>query len=240
MRAAPVLLLGCVIASSAALGAVDEDEPIAALRERISAAAMIVEGEAGRPYPAWDGTDPATIRTYIPFRVTRTLKGDRSVTQMLLRQPGGEVGGVRAAGAVGAEFEPGERAIVFVGDRGAGDGSYEIRGPLDGVYRITPGGGVDGVDIRLGAPAGSFSSKEKAPGTLLTRISLGEFEQLATAAPASAPHAARREPAPASTPSPAPSAPPKLASRPHATTGWVAVFVCLTAVAIAARRRRRR
>ena len=238
-RSRSAFLAACLLV--AGLAAADDDESIAALKERIAAATTIVEGEAGRPYTAWDGADRATIRTYTPFRVTRALKGDLSLTQMLLRQPGGEIGGVRAVGSVGAEFEQGERAIVFVGNRGVGDGSFDIRGQLDGVYRITrDAAGGDGIDIRLGADAGSYSSKEKAPGTLLTRISLERFERLAGGV-SSKDLAAIRGPSSSPVPQPvAPAIPVESPPRSRAAAGWIAVFVCVTAVAIAARLRRRR
>jgi hypothetical protein len=161
-----------------------DDESIRALVGRMRAAPVILEGTTGRSYTAWDGSDPSTIRTYTPFTVDSVLKGQLDQRDILLRQPGGEVGGVRAIGAVGAEFDLGERLIVLVGERDPVDGSYDIPARLEGVYRITPdAAGSPGIDVRLGADAGAYSSKEKAPGTLLTRIPLDRFEQIARDVP---------------------------------------------------------
>jgi hypothetical protein len=170
-------------AATGRAGAID-DESIRALVGRMSAAPMILEGATGRSYTAWDGSDPSTIRTFTPFHVDIVLKGQLEQRDILLRQPGGEVGGTRAVGAVGAEFEFRERLIVLIGERDPVDGSYDIPARLEGVYRITQdAAGSSGIDVRLGADAGAYSSKEKAPGTLLTRIPVDRFEQLARGAP---------------------------------------------------------
>jgi hypothetical protein len=166
----------------------NEDESIRALIERMGAAPMVLEGVTGRSYTAWDGSDPSTIRTYTPFHVDDVLKGQLEQSDILLRQPGGEVGGARAAGAVGAEFDFRERLIVLIGERDPVDGSYDIPARLEGVYRITQdAAGSSGIDVRLGADAGAYSNKEKAPGTLLTRIPVDRFEQLARGAPSQDP-----------------------------------------------------
>jgi hypothetical protein len=180
--------LACAVAALiwTATGCADatDDDSVRALVGRLRAAPMILEGAAGRSYTAWDGSDPSTIRTYTPFHVDIVLKGQLDQRDILLRQPGGEVGGVRAIGAVGAEFDIRERLVVLLGERDQVDGSYDIPARLEGVYRITPdAAGFSGIDVRLGVDAGAYSSKEKAPGTLLTRIPLERFEQLARDAP---------------------------------------------------------
>jgi hypothetical protein len=164
--------------SSAATWA-DDDDVVGPLRESIAAAPVIVEGQAERPYVSWDGADPATIKTYTPFRVTRVLKGSEPAIRILLRQPGGDVGG---AGAVmrGAEFSEGEQAIVFLGTRDPKDGSYEVSGGRKGKFVLQhDDSGRPALEVRLGADASAYGRAEKAPGTGLARVPVELFEQLA-------------------------------------------------------------
>ena len=158
------------------------DDVVGPLRESIEAAPLIIEGEVARPYPAWDGTDPASIRTYTPFQVSRVLKGTLAARQIIFRQPGGEVGGASAV-PTGAEFREGEQAIVLVGEQDPSDGSYDVRSGRKGKFTILHDeAGRAVLDVRLGADASAYSSREKAPGILLTRVPLELFEQLASGA----------------------------------------------------------
>jgi hypothetical protein len=173
--------LGLALAVLATVGAAARaDEVVAPVAERIRAAPLIVEGLAGRGDASWDGADPATIVTYTPFTVTRVLKGALPKAAIVLRQHGGAVGGAEALDSAAAQFDDGERALVFVGQSDPRDASYDIVGGARGKYRITTDAeGQDGLDVRLGVDAAAFSSKEKAPGTLLGRLSLETFERLA-------------------------------------------------------------
>lgn len=158
------------------------DESMEALIERIRGASLIVEGETGRPYTGWDGSDRATVRTYTPFRIDTVLKGQLSDHDIVLRQPGGDVDG--SAVGIGAAFDAGERLIVFLGERDAADNSYVIPAQMEGAFRVTQdSSGGYGIDVRLGADASAYSNREKAPGTLLTRISVDRFERLARSMP---------------------------------------------------------
>jgi hypothetical protein len=160
----------------------DDDEVVGPLRESIAAAAVIVEGEAERPYASWDGADPATIRTYTPFRVTRVLKGAPPAPRVLLRQPGGDVEGVSAV-MRGTEFSAGEQAIVFLGAPDPGDGSYEVSGGRRGKFIVQhDDSGRAVLDVRFGADASAYGRAEKAPGTGLARVPVELFEQLAAGA----------------------------------------------------------
>jgi hypothetical protein len=159
-----------------------DDDVVGPLRESITAAAVIVEGEAERPYASWNGADPATIRTYTPFLVTRVLKGAVPAARILLRQTGGDVGGASAV-MRGAEFSAGEQAILFLGARDQGDGSYDVSGGRRGkfvVQRDESGRSV--LEVRLGADASAYGRAEKAPGTGLARVPVELFEQLAAGA----------------------------------------------------------
>ena len=156
------------------------DDIVGPLSERISAASVVVEGTAGRSYAAWDGADPATICTYTPFTVWRVLKGDLLASPILLRQPGGEIGGVQATQAAAAEFADGEHVILLLGEQDARDRSYDIAGRRQGKYHVTlDSTGLAGVDVRLGVDAEAYSNREKAPGTLLARIPLELIVRLA-------------------------------------------------------------
>jgi len=158
------------------------DDVVGPLRESIAAAPLIIEGEAARPYPAWDGADPASIRTYTPLRVARVLKGRLPADQIVLRQPGGEVGGASAV-ATGAEFSEGEQVIVLVGEQEPSDGSYDVRSGRKGKFTILHDeAGRAMLDVRLGADASAYGSREKAPGILLARVPLELFERLASGA----------------------------------------------------------
>jgi hypothetical protein len=164
---------------SGALTWADDDDVVGPLRESIAAATVIVEGEAERPYASWDGADPATIRTYTPFRVTRVLKGAEPAARILLRQPGGDVGGASAV-IRGAEFTEGEQAVVFLGTREPRDGSYDISGGRRGKFAVQHDDtGRPVLDVRLGADASAYGRAEKAPGTGLARVPVELFEQLA-------------------------------------------------------------
>jgi hypothetical protein len=167
------------VLSSAADWAGDDDV-VGPLRESMAAAPVIVEGEAERPYTSWNGADPATIRTYTPFTVTRVLKGAPPAPRILLRQPGGDVGGASAA-MRGAEFGEGEQAIVFLGAQDPGDGSYDVSGGRRGKFVVQhDDSGRPMLDVRWGADASAYGRAEKAPGTGLARVPLELFEQLAT------------------------------------------------------------
>lgn len=178
-KAAAILLCGVVGVLSSATVRADDDDVVGPLRESIAAAAVIVEGKAEHPYAAWNGTDAATIRTYTPFVVTRVLKGAPLAARILLRQAGGEVAGASAV-LRGAEFSEGEEAIVFLGARDAGDGSYDVSGGRRGKFVVQRDElGRPVLEVRLGADASANGRGEKAPGTGLARVPVELFEQLA-------------------------------------------------------------
>lgn len=167
---------------SGAAARADDDEVIGPLRESIAAAPVIVEGEAELPYSSWDGADPATIRTYTPFRLIRVLKGAPPAARIVLRQPGGEVAGASTV-MRGAEFTEGEQAIVFLGAQDQADGSYEVSGGRRGKFVVQhDDSGRPVLDVRLGADASAYGRAEKAPGTGLARVPVELFAQLAAGA----------------------------------------------------------
>lgn len=128
-----------------------DDEIVGPLRESIAAAPLIVEGYAQRPYTSWDGADRATIRTYTPLKVTRVLKGNLDASR-----------------------------IVFVGSRDPGDESYDVSSGSRGKFVVRhDASGRAVLDVRLGADASAYTSREKAPGALLAQVPVQLFEQLA-------------------------------------------------------------
>jgi hypothetical protein len=166
----------------AALTWADDDDVVGPLRDSIAAASVIVEGEVQRPYTSWDGADPATIRTYTPFMVTRVLRGAQPAARIVLRQPGGDVAGASAV-VRGAEFSEGEQAIVFLGVRDPGDGSYDVSGGRRGKFLVQRDeSGRPVPEVRLGADASAYGRAEKAPGTGLARVPVELFAQLAAGA----------------------------------------------------------
>jgi len=221
------------------------DEVVDRLAERIGAAPLIVEGEAGRGYVSWDGADPSSISTFTPLTVTRVLKGTLGGDRVLLRQPGGETGGASRVEPLAAQFEPGERAIVFLGRRDPGDGSYDIEGGALGTYREMPDAhGVPAVAVRLGVDAATYSSKEKAPGTLLGQVAVETFAQLAAGAsagrPARAPNAAVSPVLHAPPPVPARTPPGAVGDRDVRRIALIALAGSLAVSIVAWRLRRRR
>jgi hypothetical protein len=160
----------------------DDDDVVGPLSESIAAASVIIEGEAEDPYVSWNGSDPATIRTYTPFIVTRVLKGAEPPARILLRQAGGEVGGASTV-THGAEFSEGEQAIVFLGSRDPRDGSYDVAGGSKGKFLVQhDDSGRPVLDVRFGADASAYGRAEKAPGTGLARVPVELFDQLAAGA----------------------------------------------------------
>jgi hypothetical protein len=224
-----------------------DDDVVGPLRESIAAASVIVEGEAERPYTSWNGADPTTIRTYTPFTVTRVLKGAPPAARILLRQPGGDVGGASAA-MRGAEFNEGERAIVFLGTQDPGDGSYDVSGGRRGKFVVQrDASGRPVLDVRLGADASAYGRAEKAPGTGLARVPVEFFEQLAAGAtiesvadfarePGRAPGLSRTSEPNEQKAAAAPLSPPARRVTLHVLLA-IAVFVALATVAWLMRRR---
>jgi hypothetical protein len=171
------LFAAALIASLPSAGRASD--AIRSLAERLQSADVVVDGEAGRPYTAWNGTDPATVVTYTPFAVHRVLKGHLATASILLRQPGGEVGGVGAAGDASSEFVEGERDVVLLGERDLRDGSYPIT-MSRGTYQVTrDANGRDSLDIHLGVDAATYPSREKGSGTPPMHVPLEFIERLA-------------------------------------------------------------
>jgi hypothetical protein len=241
MRRPLTPLLGAVLVACLT-GAAGTGDAVKSLTIRLRAAVIVVDGEAGRPYTAWNGTDPATIVTYTPFTVRRVLKGRLSNSSILLREPGGEVGGVNAAGDASATFVEGERDVVLLGERDPRDDSYPVS-MNRGSYLVTRDeSGQDGLDIHLGVDAGTYPSREKGSGTPPVRVPLELVERLARGDASAAPAPVRTAVAPTS-PAVRPAAPPPAPSPNHRerlTTGIAAVIVLtLSALLVLWRRRAR-
>jgi len=222
-REVSTLLAAVLIAFT--LSAARASDAVGPLAVRLRAAAVIIDGEAGRPYTAWNGTDPATIVTYTPFAVHRVLKGRLINTSILLREPGGEIGGVSATGDASTEFVEGERDVVLLGERDPRDGSYPIT-MNRGSYQVTrDANGRDGLDIRLGVDAGAYPAREKGPGTPPVHVPLELVERLARGD-----HSADLSPSPAKvTPVTSPVGLPGLAKAAPTPNGRDRAAACIAA-----------
>jgi hypothetical protein len=235
------MLLGAALTAATLHAAPDSDE-LGPLAERLRAASVVVDGEAGKSYTAWNGTDPASIVTYTPFAVHRVLKGQLANPSILVRVPGGEIGGVSAPGDASTNFAEGERDIVLLRERDPRDGSYSLA-MSRGSYQVTRGAnGGDGLDIHLGVDAGSYPSRERGSGTPRTRVPLELVERLARGdhpAGAAALQTLVTPPtSPAVQPAPASSAPAP--SHPECLTACIAAAIAVIAAAAWFLWRRRR
>jgi hypothetical protein len=227
---------------ASALNAAPENDAVAPLAERLRTAAVVMDGKAGAPYTSWNGTDPATIVTYTPFEVQRVLKGELASTSILLRQPGGAVGGVSAMGDASTTFVDGERDIVLLGERDPRDGSYPMA-MNRGSYRVTrDANGQDGLDIHLGVDAGTYPSRERGSGTPPVRVPLELVERLARGEHAAAPVPLQPTASPATSPV-GPAAPAERAPAPNrraCTTACIAAAIAVIGAVLVFLWRRRR
>ena len=241
MRQEVSMLIGAALIACTLTSARASDE-IAPLAERLHAASLVVDGEAGRPYTSWNGTDPATIVTYTPFAVHRVLKGRLSSNSILLREPGGEVGGASAAADTSTSFVEGERDVLLLGERDARDGSYSLA-MSRGSYQVTRDPtGQDGLDIHLGVDAAAYPSRERGAGTPRAHVPLEVVERLARGDPpaAAAPSLAKIAPAPARLAPPLAVQATPGANHRERVIAWIAAALALTLAGIVLLRRRRR
>lgn len=89
-------------------------------------------GEVTAQWSSWD-PQKKMVYTYVKLKVSETVKG-QAHEEILIKQPGGEVGnvGMRVHGM--AVFKKGERALVFLKK---GDGDYpSLVGMSQGKYRV--------------------------------------------------------------------------------------------------------
>lgn len=97
-----------------------------------SQSAMIQIGEVRRSWSSYD-PEKRMVYTYVKMVVEETLKGTPQ-KEILLRQPGGQAGGVTMKVHGVAQFKPGEKALVFA--QIDADGAPTVTGLAQGKYRI--------------------------------------------------------------------------------------------------------
>ncbi len=110
------------------------------VEELTRAADSVVEAQAGDSWTQWN-PEHSIIFTYTRFTVLKSLKGGGS-QQIILKQPGGIVGGYGQK-VPGVRFaQPGETLVLFLRPSGAADGSQVVVGLVQGnflMYRSRSG-----------------------------------------------------------------------------------------------------
>jgi hypothetical protein len=110
--------------------------------ETVSDAPIVVRGKVGGKRADWgrgsDGRD--RIYTYFDLTIQERLKGDPGrQDQILMRELGGEVGGVGMQVSGTAQFQEGEDVVVFLSppvEDSKGRTSFDIRGMMMGKYSV--------------------------------------------------------------------------------------------------------
>ena len=100
------------------------------LPQLVSASDNIIQGRVESLEARYEGN---RIYTYVSIVVEDPLKGERR-RAVLLRQPGGTIGGKRTWIPGMPQFKPGNQVIVFLRDRR--DGTFDVAGLNQGKYDI--------------------------------------------------------------------------------------------------------
>ncbi|HEY8279245.1 MAG TPA: LPXTG cell wall anchor domain-containing protein [Bdellovibrionota bacterium] len=102
---------------------------------------------------SWTKEAPDTRRPYTYWKVAiaEQLVGDALPSEIEIRQPGGELGGLGYHVAGTADFNPNEDAFLLLHDTDEHPGTKEVVGLASGKYRVTKGpGGKPIVESGLG------------------------------------------------------------------------------------------
>ncbi len=110
--------------------------------DTVAEAPIVVRGTVAGKRADWgrgsDGRD--RIYTYFDLTVRERLKGDSGqALQILMRELGGEVGGVGMQVSGAAQFREGEDVVVFLSpavEDSKGRTSYDVRGMMMGKYSV--------------------------------------------------------------------------------------------------------
>lgn len=91
--------------------------------------------QVGEVTSQWSSWDPETrlIYTYTKLKVKETVKG-QTQDEVLIKQPGGEVGGIGMKVHGMATFSQGEKALVFL--KKSDSGTPSVVGMAQGKYKI--------------------------------------------------------------------------------------------------------
>ncbi len=102
-----------------------------------ASASIVVEGTVER---VASGYDPVkrTVATYVTLRVATVHRGSRELMRIVLREPGGQYGGIVHEVDVVPVFHPGEQVLVFA--EPAGDGALRTCEMFFGKYTLLPAG----------------------------------------------------------------------------------------------------
>lgn len=152
------------------------------ISEAVKESSFIVRGRPGDSYSDWD-KQHQRIFTYTHFTVTDVLRGDLKANKILVRQPGGGVGGVEMNVPGTAHFNNEEDLVLLLGAHNDEDDSYDVPGFTTGKYNVFPGengepvlvnsmGGSALYDPRKDAKTLSYNSR--IPLEIFRRIAAGE------------------------------------------------------------------
>lgn len=133
------------LSAAPARGTTVLDLPLPAMAQR---AQLVVRGSVTAQKVEWDVNGKIVTRTFV--RVARTLKG-AAPRDVVVRQPGGELDGMKMAVSGTARFEVGEDVVLFL----------EASEPVAGEYVLLTMGG------------GKFAVKKSSQGTVLERSTTG-------------------------------------------------------------------
>lgn len=168
------------LAAGAALATVVVSETVETMARR---APLVVRVTARQSMAGWDAAE-ARIWTWTELAVTEVLKGEAGPT-LLVKQPGGEVGGLGQFVAGVARFTPGEDCVLFLEPASDEKGVWVVRSlaagkvsfgerlgrpvalrDLSGLSFAKPGGAVHPTDDResLGAPDAFLARVRAAVG----------------------------------------------------------------------------
>lgn len=143
-------------------------------------AQSIVQGRVTAITQEWND-DKSMIYTTVRISIERTIKGGKTVKEMLVRQPGGMIGdkGVKVSGY--PSFSHGDEVLLFLEpfeSKGPHSGKNKIVGMAQGLFRIEtdPGSGK-----KVVMPSGEMPTLLDAQGREVTPeggpIPLEEFIQ---------------------------------------------------------------
>ncbi len=135
-------LLAALLLPLASSATVVVDRPVSDLTRR---AALVVRAAVVSSKAGWD-EEHRLIITRTELRTTRRLKGDAGRT-VIVRQPGGEVDGVRMNVAGAATFRAGEEAVVFLEPHPSAVGEFVLTSMSAAKFTVvTLPGGSERVD----------------------------------------------------------------------------------------------
>jgi hypothetical protein len=109
----------------------------------------VIIGTAGQPKAVWNARH-TMIYTVTPVRVEQALKGSRNGIVMVT-QMGGTLDGITTKVAGVRQFQPSERAALFLRPSGDMPGTFVITGMMQGRFTVDANGnvsnGVPGVHV---------------------------------------------------------------------------------------------